>query len=136
MRAQWLVPGVLVRPRFSSRLRAAGAASLLVLGLSHLGRTQQAPAAAPLPPIILEDFEAATLGSRPYLWKEIKANAADATIGAERAELDGNDANKALKIEYTFAGAFDAAHGVDAGPLGQPLPGSLTAIEMMVNGDA
>src|SRR5207244_3090932 len=103
---------------------------------SPLG-AEEAPA---VPLLILEDFEGATLGSEPYLWKD-KAVGTEATVGAEKAELEGNASNKALKIEYEFAGSARPEQAVLAGPglrggsTGQPLPGALTGINAMVFGD-
>ncbi len=105
---------------------------------ARAGHSLQAnPEGSPaLPPLLIEDFEAAALGSRPYLWKEGKSNIAGVTIGSERVELDGVKSNKALKYEYSFAGSAAANQGAEAGPQGQPLPGSLSAVTMMVHGDS
>jgi len=118
------------------------AAGVCLMAAARAGYTfQQAEPASTVPPLVLEDFEGTTLGSRPYLWKEDKTGASEATIGAEKAELDGNDANKALKFEYEFSPAFNPAHGVEAGPglrgvsAGQDLPGSLTGIALQIYGD-
>jgi hypothetical protein len=108
---------------------------------AHTAYSLQQAEPATVPPLVLEDFEGTTLGSRPYLWKEEKKNASEATIGAERTELDGNDANKALKFEYEFGASFNAAHNVEVGPglrgvsTGQDLPGSLTGVALMIYGD-
>jgi len=125
-----------------SRFWTAGAAGVCLLAAAQAGYTfQQAAPTSNVPPLVLEDFEGTTLGSRPYLWKEDKAGASEATIGAERSELDGNDANKALKFEYEFGAAFNPAHGVEAGPglrgvsAGQDLPGSVIGISMQIYGD-
>src|SRR3569833_1378217 len=113
---------------------AAATAGIAVAG-ARAGYTFQA-AAPTVPPLIIEDFEATTLGGRPYLWKEMKqAGTMAATVGAERSALDGNDANKALKFEYTFSGTFDPAHGIEVGPGNMALPGSLASLDMMVSGD-
>jgi hypothetical protein len=117
------------------RWGVAGAAGLAVLSLGHAGYSFQGGAAPGVPPLVLENFEAATLNAKPYLWKEGKQVAAEAKVGADRSALDGDDANKALKYEYTFPAVFDAAQGVEAGPMNQALPGSLTGISMMVHGD-
>ncbi|HEU4751705.1 MAG TPA: hypothetical protein VFU47_01275, partial [Armatimonadota bacterium] len=117
-------------------------AALLVLGLAGAARGLQQAAPPEVPPLILEDFETATIGARPYLWREAKQGAMQATLGAEKAELDGSDANKGLKLEYTFPATFAEGQGVEAGPglrpgsAGQPLPGSMTALSLMVYGDA
>ena len=95
----------------------------------------QETAAPAVPKLVLEDFETAIQDSKPYLWKEGKQSAAEYKIGAERTPLNNDDANKALKYEYSFSGAFDPADGVEAGPMSQALPGSLTAVAMMVHGD-
>jgi len=115
------------------------AALLSLLPLLWPGSIQaQEPA---FPPLILEDFEAASLGARPYLWRERKPDAIVATVGAERLELDGVAANKALKFEYQFPAAFDASQVVECGPglreagSGMALPGSLTGIGLAVFGD-
>lgn len=92
--------------------------------------------ASTVPPLIVEDFEASALGSRPYLWKEGKENVAGVTIGSEKVELEGNKSNKGLKYEYSFSGSFANGQGAEAGPLTQSLPSSLTAISMMVHGDS
>lgn len=97
-----------------------------------------APAQAPgaeLPPLVLEDFESVALGGRPFLWKEPRATGVEAALGVERIELAGVPTNKALKIEYRFTGAFAADHGVEAGPPGQALPGSVTALAADLHGD-
>lgn len=116
---------------------AAFGTALLVLALCPAGSAvpETAPAAV-VPPIVLEDFEAPALGARPFLWKQQIAQGATATIGAERAETGGSDGNKALKFEYTFAAAYDQAQAVEAGPLGQAIPGGVTALTMLVHGDA
>lgn len=118
-------------------LIALGTAALLVIGLCRAGNAVQETApAAVLPPIVLEDFEAPALGARPFLWKQQIGQAASAAIGAERADTGGSDGNKALKFEYSFAAAYDAAQALEAGPLGQALPGGVTALTMLVHGDA
>jgi carbohydrate binding protein with CBM11 domain len=114
-------------------LCALGALTLTQTGAYSLDEAETS--AATVPPLILEDFEAAALSTRPYLWKNQGGTAVSATVGAEKAELDGVAANKALKFEYAFGTTFDASHGVETGPGGQPLPGSLTGISMMVFGD-
>lgn len=90
------------------------------------------PAASP---IILEDFETTTLGAHPFLWKEPQGNPKESTIGVERSALDGDDGNKVLKYEYAFPSAVTDGQGLEAGPMGQALPGSLSAVGLMVNGD-
>jgi hypothetical protein len=112
-------------------------AVLLGFGLSRAALGGQAASpTAEAPTFLLEDFETATLGARPYLWKEGRQNAADATIGVERSAVAGNEANKALQFEYQFPPAFDPAQGVEAGPLGQALPSGLTGISLQLHGDA
>jgi len=115
--------------------------ALCALGALTLARGASRPATAqappPVPPLLLEDFESSTLGSRPYFWKEPKSNPQGATIGVERSALEGNDANKALKFEYAFPGSFDAGgrQSVEAGPAGQALPGSLSGLTFWAYGD-
>jgi hypothetical protein len=125
----------------TTSLCAIALAGTCLLAGAHAGHTLQADAAAQVPPLVIEDFEGTTLGSTPYLWKPARQNPSNATIGAERAELDGNDANKALKFEYEFSAAFNPSHSVEVGPglrgvsTGQDLPSSLTGISMMIYGD-
>jgi len=114
----------------SCLLLAAGV--VCALAAPRAGYGQATPT---VPPLVLENFEAATVGARPYLWKEGRHKAQMVEIGAERTELDGDDANKALKYDYTFGSAFDAADGVEAGPLNQALPGSLSGLSLMVHSD-
>lgn len=130
--------------RISTKLgvRAGVLAGFCLLAGAHAGHSLQQPdVASAVPPLVLEDFEGATLGSRPYLWKD-RSSAMNTTIGAERTELDGNDSNKALKFEYEFGPAFNATHAVEVGPglrgatTGQDLPGSLVGISAMVYGDS
>lgn len=102
------------------------------LGAPRAGHGQAEPA---VPPLVLENFEAATVGARPYLWKEGRHKAQMVEIGGERAALDGDDANKALKYDYTFGSVFDAADGIEAGPMDQALPGSLSGMSLMVHSD-
>jgi hypothetical protein len=106
----------------------------LVAGLAGT-RPSLGQAAPDVPPLVLENFEACTVGARPYLWKEGKHQAQMVEIGAERTALDGDDANKALKYDYNFDATFDAADGVEAGPLNQSLPGSLSGLSLMVHSD-
>lgn len=131
-----------MRTTTSHRFWTVCAAGVCLLTAARAGYTfQQADPSASVPPLVLEDFEGTTLGSRPYLWKEDKAAASEATIGAEKSELDGNDANKALKFEYEFSSAFNPANGIEVGPglrgvtAGQDLPGSLIGISMQIYGD-
>jgi hypothetical protein len=113
----------------------AGVGALALAG-GRAGHSLQAtPAPDAVPPLVLEDFETASLGARPYLWKQYRENAANATTGVEKVDLEGMDSNKALKFEYAFSGGFDRGHGIEVGPGGMALPGSLSAISMMVFGD-
>lgn len=115
-------------------LLTAGCGAVLALAAVPAPAGQETAAA--VPPLVLEDFETATQDTRPYLWKEGKQSASAYKIGAERTPRNNDDANKALKYEYSFTGAFDAADGIEAGPMSQALPGSLSAIAMQVHGDA
>lgn len=125
------------KPCGTQRLLACGA--LLALGLCQAATGGQSDSTAPdATSFVLEDFEAATLGGRPYFWKEGRQNAADSTIGVERALVPGatnGEANKALQIEYQFPAAAADSQGVEAGPMGQALPGSLTRLTLQVQGD-
>lgn len=122
--------------QFCLGLCALAFGALVPVGTSAV-RAEEAPA---VPPLILEDFEGVSLGTIPYLWKSAQ-NATQGTAGAEKVELDGSAANKALKLEYTFPAGFSADQQVSAGPglrefgAGQELPGSLTGISMVVFGD-
>ena len=126
-----------MRLRFLTPLLAGCVLAAAKLGLARAGYSLAAATAADVvPPIILEDFEGSTLGQRPYLWKDLKETGTmESTVGAEKASVEGNEANKALKFEYTFSSTYDATHGVETGPREQALPGSLVAVSMMVNGD-
>lgn len=122
----------------SRRMRWVFPAAVLAVlptgGIPAVG--QQQPA---VPALVVEDFEASALGSVPYLWSRPKGGRGvppGSTAGCEKAELDGVRANKALKLAYSFPSTATASQGVEAGPGGQPLPGSLVALSMMVHGDA
>jgi hypothetical protein len=110
-----------------------GLTAALALGLPGTALTQGAD--PELPPIVLENFETATVKAKPYLWKEGKQSASVAEIGAAQTPLNNDNGNKALTYEYTFSGAFDPADGLEAGPMNQALPGSLSGFVMMVHGD-
>lgn len=85
--------------------------------------------------LLVEDFESATLGARPYFWREVIGAGTDAVVGAERAPRPGAPTNKALEIAYEFPAAFQAAHAVEVGPRGQALPGALRALAVHLHGD-
>lgn len=108
---------------------------LLLAGALLLPGIKGAALQAPSLSLVLEDFESAALRQKPYLWKENKSAAQQATIGAVAADLDGDSGNKALQIDYTFPAAFAADQVVEAGPVRQTLPGSLAALELAVRGD-
>src|SRR5436305_15267252 len=92
--------GIIPMPRSKHPPWWAVACLAVLLAPGRAGHgVETAPAAAEVPPLLLEDFEGATLGARPYLWKERKAGGAAATVGAERAALAGSDSNKALKLQ-------------------------------------
>lgn len=131
-----------MRTMMKSSFWTACAAGVCLFAAARAGYTfQQAEPSSVVPPLVLEDFEGTTLGSRPYLWKEDKAGASEATIGAEKSELEGNDTNKALKFQYEFGAAFNPAHGIEVGPglrgvsAGQDLPGSVIGVSMQIYGD-
>jgi len=112
------------------------AAALLALAAGGAVGAQQDPAAAvSIPGVLVEDFENIALGSRPFLWKEQKPQGVRATIGVEKAIVDDNDANRGLQFAYQFPSAYAPGQAIETGPMGQPLPGSLTDITMMVFGD-
>jgi hypothetical protein len=118
-------------------MKAAGAVALSV-GLSLVGVRSargQADTQPAVPALVIEDFEETTLGSRPFLWRPPKHSAATAVVGVERAAVEGDAANKALKVEYSFLSAFAPDQFVEVGPQGQALPGSLTGVTMSVYGD-
>lgn len=122
-------------PSFPRVILAAGAAAAALA--AGPGRTQQPGDAPALPPLVLENFEAAVQGARPYLWKEGRqSGVSQYKIGAQRTPLNNDSANKALKYEHSFTGAFNPADGVEAGPMKQALPGSLEGLKLMVHGDA
>lgn len=108
----------------------------LLLGTLPVGRSGAAPQEPAVPPLTVEDFESATLGARPFLWKEDRAGEKDAVIGVERMALDGNDVNKALKFDYDFTRSAASRTGLGAGPGEQPLPGGIAGLSAMVYGDA
>lgn len=112
-------------------LAALGAVAVAQTG----ARSQQAAAPPAVPPLVLEDFEGAALGGKPYLWKIRKDSAPDTTVGAERSALDGLATNKALKIEYAFPSLFKDDQSIDVGPQNMATPGSLTGLSVMVLGD-
>lgn len=124
-----------MRPSSRSPLLALLTVAALIAGAGPAPSVRAEGAEPTVPPIVLENFEAAVQGARPYLWKEGKQEASEHKIGAERTPLNNDDANKALKYEYTFSSTFDATDGIEAGPMNQALPGSLQTITMMVYGD-
>ena len=123
MRLTWMTLGSVV------------AVCVAVAFASGAGARGEMEAPVSVPPLVLEDFEAAPLGARPFLWKERGGELAGATVRTVRAPLDGDNANKALQFAYAFPAAFDAGQGIEVGPAGQALPGSLTAFTMQVHGD-
>ncbi len=131
----------LVTPHRNARKNRLAAASVwlvagaLVLGAAQAGHTLQDAAVPTVPPLILEDFEGTALGSKPYLWKIEKPAAFEATVGSEKVELNAVRSNKALQFDYQFPLAADASQVISAGPGMQSLPGSLSAVKVMVFGD-